>query len=229
MRLLTCLIVSFLAVMTLAAQPKPDNEPITIGDIELLLGMGVPDAKIGMLSAKHCLDQPLNDEGRNALNAAKASPLLMQALGNICVRPPAKLLDKAIRCPEAYSNDPQRKGCISFPRDDKYFQLPRPASGECVLEADVDDVVDFIWQGPLLMYEVTKGLPPVVRSASCNQPLPDGKALIVLAREKGRGKTTVAAQPEAANQFALKVHVEDPGRRQDTYRLRLTWQNAAGQ
>jgi hypothetical protein len=222
MRILTLL---FLAT-ALWAQPKASGEPITVDDLVLLLGMGVPDTKVIVVATNHCLDQPLNDASRQLLQAKNGSAMLVAALNNVCVRPPTTQLNKAITCPEAYTNDPQRKGCVNFPRGEKYFQLPRPETGECVVEAEVDDVVEFAFQGALILYEVSKGTPPVVQSASCNQPLPDTPVIATLVREKGRGRTAVVAQPDAANQHSLRIRVEDTARRADAYRLRITWKNA---
>lgn len=87
---------------------------------------------------------------------------------------------------------------------------------------DDDDVL--VVRGQDIAIEHRSGRPVRGDKAVFSAPLPSRAVQVSVEKLEGRGRVAILEQPTAANDFQLKVHIDDPKGGDDFYRIELKWE-----
>jgi hypothetical protein len=101
---------------------------------------------------------------------------------------------------------------------------PLAKEGRLDLRLVVDGQIEVVIQGEHICYQVNSGRPPLDDGTEMTQPFP----MISLksfnfAKKDGRGSVQLLEKPSSANNYIVRIQIDDPKGGEDRYHLRLTW------
>lgn len=101
--------------------------------------------------------------------------------------------------------------------------------GQCRLRIWVDDRARVQLRGDEIVVHTLNGRRSFDQGSSCTQPLPFNRVEdFRVTVEKGRGRIADVRMPDARNNFAGAITIEDPQNGGDGYDLIVAWRNPSG-
>ncbi len=101
---------------------------------------------------------------------------------------------------------------------------PNAREGQFDLRLYVDGTVEVSLQGDRFGYEVRSGRPPRDDGSELTQPIPRATfRFFGMEQKDGREKVTLLEQPSPANDYTVRLRIEDPKIGEGRYHARLRW------